>query len=64
LIASARDVLSGMIAEIWFDLSNGTQSVLAASLNAALLAICINVHIEDTLSAQYFCWTYSITLNL
>jgi len=46
------------------DLSNGTHNVLAASLNAALLAICIKVHINDTLSIQYFCWTYSITLNL
>ena len=64
LMASARDFLSGMIADIWLDLSKGTHNVLAASLKAALLAICINVPIEDTLSAQYFCCTYSITLNL
>jgi len=45
-------------------LSKGTQIALAASLKAALVAICIKVPIAQTFSSPYFHFTYSITLSL
>jgi hypothetical protein len=63
-MASDILVLSGIILENLFDLSNGTPIALAASLNAAFVAICINVQIAHTFSCQYFHFTYSITLSL
>gem|GEM_PF-2527173 len=63
-IASDILVLSGIKLENLFDLSKGTHIALAASLNAALVAICINVPIAQTFSSQYFHFTYSITLSL
>jgi membrane peptidoglycan carboxypeptidase len=41
-------VLSGIKLENLFDLSNCTQTALAASLNAAFVAIFMNVQIEQT----------------
>jgi hypothetical protein len=63
-IASLIVDLSGIRLENLLDLSKGTHIALAASLNAALVAICINVHIAQTFSSQYFDFTYSITLSL
>gem|GEM_PF-1183289 len=63
-IASDMDILSGTRLENLLDLSNGIQIALAASLNAAFVAICIKVHIADTFSCPYFHFTYSITLSL
>jgi hypothetical protein len=58
------DDLSGIRLENLLDLSNGTHIVLAASLNAAFVAICMKVPIADTFSCPYFHFTYSITLSL
>jgi hypothetical protein len=63
-IATLIGVLSGIKLENLFDLSNGTQTALAASLNAAFVAIFIKVQIEQTFCEPYFSLTCQITLSL
>jgi hypothetical protein len=62
--ASEIFVWSGIKLENLFDLSKGTHIALAASLNAALVAIFIKVQIAHTFSSPYSPFTYSITLSL
>jgi hypothetical protein len=63
-IATLIGVLSGIKLENLFDLSKGTQTALAASLNAAFVAIFIKVQIEQTFCEPYFSLTCQITLSL
>jgi hypothetical protein len=64
VMATVIGVFSGIKLDILFDLSKSIHTALAASLNAALLAIFINVQIEQTFSSQYFSLTCHITLSL